>query len=128
MPPRSLPPLPKLLPNGRRPCRGCGAKVPKGRLTWCGNECRDKHYMGLSAFARAAVWKRDHGVCALCGNNRSAWEADHIVPLVMGGSNDISNYRTLCVKCHKAETAKLARSRSKRGRQTELGLSHPEGA
>lgn len=36
------------------------------------------------------------------------WDADHIVPVVEGGGLcDLSNYRTLCVKCHKDETAKL---------------------
>lgn len=37
------------------------------------------------------------------------WHADHIVPLAEGGTNDLSNVRTLCVPCHKAETAALAR-------------------
>lgn len=37
------------------------------------------------------------------------WHADHIVPLAEGGTNALSNIRTLCVPCHKAETAALAR-------------------
>lgn len=36
------------------------------------------------------------------------WEADHIVPLVEGGTNDLSNYRTLCRGCHKEATRALA--------------------
>jgi 5-methylcytosine-specific restriction protein A len=50
------------------------------------------------------------------------WEADHIVPLVMGGTNDLENYRTLCIPCHRRVTAELARARSRRGRQTEIPL------
>ncbi len=37
------------------------------------------------------------------------WHADHIVPLAEGGTNALANIRTLCVPCHKAETAALAR-------------------
>lgn len=41
------------------------------------------------------------------------WEADHIVPVIEGGGEcDISNLRTLCLPCHRAETAKLARRRA----------------
>ena len=40
----------------------------------------------------------------------SAWEADHIVPVVEGGGLcGLDNYRTLCLACHKEETAKLTR-------------------
>jgi 5-methylcytosine-specific restriction endonuclease McrA len=40
---------------------------------------------------------------------RSLWEADHIQPRVLGGGEDLENYRTLCVPCHKAATKRLAR-------------------
>jgi 5-methylcytosine-specific restriction protein A len=67
----------------------------------------ERHYMALSAHARRRVRERDHGVCALCGVT-GEWEADHIIPLAEGGTNELSNYRTLCVPCHKAETRALA--------------------
>lgn len=150
---RGLPPIPRVvLANGKRPCRGCGAELPKGRSRWCSSACSDKHYMALSSYARSHVYQRDRGVCAICGCDStflgrmswvmrrredrhgfvlllaawghkdfgygwhvpSAWEADHIVPLVEGGTNDLSNYRTLCVACHKAETAALAARRAAR--------------
>jgi 5-methylcytosine-specific restriction protein A len=44
--------------------------------------------------------------------SRSLWEADHIVPLIEGGGLGIDNMRTLCVPCHKTETAELARRRA----------------
>jgi 5-methylcytosine-specific restriction endonuclease McrA len=47
---------------------------------------------------------------------RSLWEADHITPVVEGGGEcDLSNLRTLCLRCHlglrlrRAEARQLAR-------------------
>ena len=48
---------------------------------------------------------------------RRLWEMDHIVPVVEGGGScGLDNLRTLCVACHRKETAKLAKRRAKRGR------------
>lgn len=50
------------------------------------------------------------GVVAADGH---AWEADHIVPVVEGGGLcGLENYRTLCLACHRAETAALAARRA----------------
>lgn len=44
----------------------------------------------------------------------SLWQVDHIVPVVEGGGCcGLEGLRTLCVPCHKAETAALARRRAK---------------
>ena len=44
---------------------------------------------------------------------RSLWDADHIVPVVEGGGEcDLSNIRTLCLKCHRAATTALRERRS----------------
>lgn len=38
------------------------------------------------------------------------WEADHIIPVSEGGGLcGLENYRTLCLRCHKKETAALKR-------------------
>jgi 5-methylcytosine-specific restriction enzyme A len=43
---------------------------------------------------------------------RSLWDADHIIPVVEGGGEcDLSNLRTLCIRCHKEATAGLRRRR-----------------
>ncbi len=54
----------------------------------------------------------------LQGRSRaSLWDADHIVPVVEGGGEcDLSNIRTLCLKCHRQVTAEL-RQRIERGRR-----------
>lgn len=49
----------------------------------------------------------------------SLWEADHIIPVIMGGENTLENLRTLCVPCHKKDTAELAASRSKKAQRSE---------
>jgi 5-methylcytosine-specific restriction enzyme A len=42
------------------------------------------------------------------GNRKSLWDADHIVPVAEGGGQcDLSNMRTLCLRCHGAATAAL---------------------
>ena len=44
---------------------------------------------------------------------RSAWEADHILPVTEGGGEcGLDNYRTLCWRCHANETAALAARRA----------------
>jgi len=44
---------------------------------------------------------------------KSLWDADHIVPVVEGGGEcDLSNLRTLCLKCHRATTAELRKRRA----------------
>jgi len=45
------------------------------------------------------------------------WDIDHIVPVVEGGGDSgPENLRTLCLTCHKAETAKLSALRAERRR------------
>ena len=59
---------------------------------------------------RAACLRRDK-ICKLCGRARSA-EADHVVPVSLGGTGDLENLRGLCRACHKLETSRLRREKS----------------
>jgi 5-methylcytosine-specific restriction protein A len=79
---------------------------------------------------RRRVRRRDRGVCALCRVDtmqlrrsfkgrgmwarmrkhgfvprRSLWELDHKIPLIDGGTHDLSNLQTLCVPCHRKKSA-----------------------
>lgn len=102
-------------PNGRALCRQCNEEVPKGRRTFCSQECVDRWSIKTNpSYARQLVFARDKGVCALCGldcnrlyhelrrldwrarrdrlrelgipeHRTSYWDADHIVPVVEGG-------------------------------------------
>jgi len=109
--------------------------VPKGRFTFCGGGCVHNWKLRTNpGYLREQVFVRDLGVCALCGvdtealrknkrkldfkarrqfekdwgGRRNLWDADHIVPVVEGGGEcDLSNIRTLCLKCHRKVTAAL---------------------
>lgn len=55
--------------------------------------------------------------------HRDSWEIDHIVPVSDGGGAcDLANLRTLCWRCHAAETRELAKRQAdkRRGRQRLL--------
>lgn len=120
-------------------CRWCGAAVPKGRFTFCGDACVHEWKLRTDpGYMREQVFARDHGVCAQCGldtealcrdkrkldyrarrqfekdwgGRRYLWDADHVVPVVEGGGEcDLANMRTLCLKCHNLATAELRRRR-----------------
>ncbi|MCH2187426.1 HNH endonuclease [Myxococcota bacterium] len=47
---------------------------------------------------------------------RSLWEVDHIIPLVDGGSHDMTNLQSLCTPCHKRKTAAEATARALRSK------------
>jgi 5-methylcytosine-specific restriction endonuclease McrA len=119
----------------RGQCRRCGAEVPKLRFTFCSDACVHEWKLRTDpAYLRQQVFERDRGVCAQCGLDteamrkdkrkldwaarrqferdwgvrRNLWDADHIVPVVEGGGEcDLSNMRTLCIKCHREATAAL---------------------
>jgi 5-methylcytosine-specific restriction endonuclease McrA len=55
-------------PNGRNLCRQCNEEVPKGRRTFCGDDCVDAWKIKTDpGHVRNLVFRRDQGVCALCG-------------------------------------------------------------
>lgn len=72
----------------------------------------------LAKAVRARLW--DLGYDSR-GHN---WEADHVEPVAEGGGGcGLAGYRTLCLPCHKAETAALAARRAALGR---LAKGEPE--
>ena len=141
-------------PNGERLCRWCEQPVEPPRRTYCSDECVHEWLIRTDpAYLRQRVFKRDRGVCALCGRDTEAlrkelsrlrwrdrrnrmmelglpphrqtfWDADHIVPVVEGGGEcGLDNIRTLCWWCHRDETKKLRRRLS--GKPEQLRLVHP---
>ena len=51
---------------------------------------------------RKYVFNRDKYQCQSCGqtNLETNLTIDHIIPLALGGQNDISNLQTLCFTCN----------------------------
>ena len=129
-------------PNGRGLCRWCGKEVPPGKKTFCNDDCVHEWKIRTQpAYARKLVFQRDKGRCALCGETkfggrqanyrgvvlsykspRPIWCMDHHRPVVEGGGEcGLDNLRTLCVECHKGETAKLAARRAEARRLENPG-------
>lgn len=131
---------PRVIEKGK--CRGCGEPVPKGRFTWCSDDCRDPH----TVLGRHFVLRRDK-VCQICGLDilkalddwrknlqvyfpggyrqkiqQPTYEIDHIIPFSEGGKTTYPNLRLLCTPCHKSRTKAwhLSRRKSKTASQMEL--------
>lgn len=133
--------------NGRGLCRWCNLEVPTGRWSFCSDWCVEEWKLRSDpGHLRQRVLERDCGICAVCGvdciaalnhlkrlrglarlrardewrigNRKSLWDADHITPVAEGGGEcDLSNLRTLCLKCHRVCTAEL-RARLRKTRNT----------
>jgi hypothetical protein len=125
--------------DGKILCRGCGKDVPKGRQTWCSNECYDTKCPARVIFA---VRNRDKGICQIChietvGKRDPLWrwlpnesfdnhfarikelkarrpEYDHIIPFSEGGETIAENMRTLCYACHKKRTSEWQKQRAQK--------------
>lgn len=97
-------------------------KRDKGVCVKCGLDCEKfrNAFMSLYREARGPI---QPAVTALrnklaYGGRYDFWEADHIVPQVEGGGHELDNLRTLCLWCHREETAALAKRRAQQ-RQEE---------
>lgn len=64
----------------------------------------------LSTLQRAKIFTTHGGKCHLCDAKidgvREKWEADHIIPLAMGGDDNEANMAPAHVKCHRTKTDK----------------------
>ena len=67
-------------------------------------------------FYNSKMWRalrkykiKNNPLCEQCEREKQVTSAeciDHIKPLSMGGTNDLSNLQTLCNKCHAKKSAK----------------------
>lgn len=55
---------------------------------------------------RRAVLLKSNGLCVFCGSDKHI-TIDHIKPVKLGGTNDISNLQALCRKCNSRKGAKF---------------------
>jgi 5-methylcytosine-specific restriction endonuclease McrA len=80
----------------------------------------DKYVPANYAALRPVSFPEFHERCDQLGLSRHErnlarrlWEMDHIVPVIEGGGScGLENLRTLCVACHRKETAALAARRA----------------
>jgi hypothetical protein len=66
------------------------------------------------SWARRAVFHRDKGTCTLCDRDLTGLidplaveNYDHIIPLDLGGLNDITNLQLACKDCNHAKAARM---------------------
>lgn len=95
----------KVFERDRGICAICGADTIALR-----RDLRRLDYAARRAFLK--TWRLREG------SRKSLWDADHIVPVAEGGGQcDLSNMRTLCLRCHAEATAAL------RGRLSAIGVT-----
>lgn len=98
-------------PIGRICACGCGSGLTGRQRKWATYECLMSALTlygiikGDSFIIRREVFRRDGGKCNKCGIVASKWDADHVLPVHLGGGGcDLSNFQTLCKDCHKVKS------------------------
>lgn len=61
---------------------------------------RKKHLRNEAARLRHKVYRAYGGTCYICGEI-GASSIDHVIPLIKGGTNDLSNLRLVHEECNK---------------------------
>jgi 5-methylcytosine-specific restriction enzyme A len=65
-------------PNGRGLCRRCSTEVPKGRRTFCSDDCVHEWKLRTDpGYLRRCVLARDRGICAFCGLDTEALREEY---------------------------------------------------
>ena len=136
--------------KGEYVCMNCGKSLVfnKRLRTYCSEACRKEYlkkvYWSWSR-VKKTVFERDNWTCQDCGCHVQDTEVytgsqglsrlrddlpecDHIVPLFLGGKDwhedlpELSNFQTLCRKCHKKKTARDRGKHGKLDAEIRMGL------
>ena len=81
-------------------CPVCGRPIPKGRRSWCSDECR--HWWRRQFdwnYICAVIKERDDYKCRICGSY-DLLEVHHISPWRISRDNSDENLITVCFHCH----------------------------
>jgi hypothetical protein len=60
----------------------------------------------ISDAVKHHIWVRDEGRCVNCGSPTEL-QFDHVIPLALGGSNELANLQLLCAVCNRRKGANL---------------------
>jgi hypothetical protein len=116
-------------------CEICGSQIVGSRLkrglTTCCPECNSKKWDRImeqerTSNGRPLFWEtfkfecfqRDNHICQECGSKKRL-ECHHIIPVVNGGTNELSNLITLCHDCHLKAHPKGYKKTAKRTRENQ---------
>lgn len=76
----------------------------------------------LNQKQRANLFYAHQGICHICSGKigPEQWEVEHIIPIAMGGDDELSNMAPAHIKCHrvksKTDAHNLAKSNSVRAK------------
>ena len=108
-----------------RKCFNCGKvfTLKKSAIqNCCSIECR-REYQGKNkidrTFYHTPEWKkvriktlaRDDFRCVKCGDENAQLHVHHIKPVAKGGTDELDNLMTLCLKCHRKIHGKLIKTK-----------------
>jgi 5-methylcytosine-specific restriction endonuclease McrA len=86
----------------------------------------------MSTTRRARIFEAAGGICHICGQaidgTREPWDADHVIPLEIGGDDTDDNLRPAHRACHADKTAGAdipAIAKAKRVRAKHIGAHQP---
>jgi len=73
---------------------------------------------------RQRILRRDQSTCYVCGGG--ATHVDHVIPASRGGSDDDSNLRAMCARCHAHKSGQEGNAlRPKRASRKRAPEKHP---
>ena len=85
----------------------------------------------FSTSFRLNLFLKRRGICTSCSQKNDAgkaWDIDHILPLALGGTNELENLQILCKPCHHSKTSQsdIPRiAKTKRLKERHLGARSP---
>lgn len=106
--PFEVAPIPGIQSYCSEPCKliGSTAKLKALRMA---AKARRRGCRKVSFVAARLIWKRDQGLCGICGdpvkvavspNHPKALEFDHIIPISKGGAHVVENLQLSCRSCN----------------------------
>ena len=93
-------------PAGRQwRCHKCKAEGSVDKNVWGGRNGTTRNGLGFTNEDRLTILTLNNGQCAYCMS--PATEADHVIPLSLGGSSDLRNGAPACHDCNMSKGKKL---------------------